>query len=293
MVIDYVVPMVFHEDAEWRKNFDKIGSWYDEGDLGSVVRYRSWRNEHLLIKCVKRFMPFVRTIYVILAQESQKQAWMDKEGVRIVYHEDIIPERYLPTFNSQTIEMYLTNIPDLSERFIYGNDDMFPVAALTEEDFFYEGLPCVHYQEVAFPDEPNYFHFGCRNGLNFVAEEFGKKYINTWLKCGHGLTPMLKSTWKHLWERDKEIEKSLSPFREPKNFNQWLCPWWHYFSGQYIDVVPETVYVSPKNSITEVLEAILSDSSKIVCINDNEALDDYEAFSEIVNRAIEERYKQQ
>ena len=36
-----------------------------------------------------------------------------------------IPNNFLPTFNSCTIEMFIGNIKGLSEYFIYGNDDMF------------------------------------------------------------------------------------------------------------------------------------------------------------------------
>jgi hypothetical protein len=32
--------------------------------------------------------------------------------------------------------MFLHRIPGLSERFIYGNDDMFPLSQLEPEDFF-------------------------------------------------------------------------------------------------------------------------------------------------------------
>jgi hypothetical protein len=290
MEIDYVVPMVFHHDKEWQENFGKAGSWYDESLTADFVRYRSWGNECLLIECVKRFMPFVRTIYIILAQESQVQPWMKQPKVRVVFHRDIIPERYLPMFNSQSMEMYLKDIPDLSEYFIYGNDDMFPLSELREEDFFVDGKPCTRYEELSFPKEPNIFHLGCRNGLNFIAREFGRHYDTTWIKCVHGLMPMRKSTWEWLWySRPKEIEDSVSAFREPKNFNQYLCPWWHYFAREYVDRVPRSVYVNTKDSLSEVIDVILSEETQVVCINDNEWLEDITEYSRIVNKAIEKR----
>jgi len=59
--------------------------------------------------------------------------------INIVLHEDIIPEKYLPTFNSTTIEMFLCKIKGLSEHFIYFNDDMFPVMPHSMNDFFIDG----------------------------------------------------------------------------------------------------------------------------------------------------------
>lgn len=291
MVIDYVVPMVFHDDLEWRGNFARVGVRYDEHCLASFVRYRSWNTEHLLIRCVKKFMPFVRTIYILLAQESQKRFWMDEEGVRVVYHREFIPERFLPTFNSQSMEMFLKNIPGLSEYFIYGNDDMFPIAPLREKDFFVNGLPCLHHREAPFPSRPNVFHLGCHRGLNFVAEEFGKTFWDTWLKGGHSLTPMLKSTWEHLWERGDEIEASVSPFRETKNFNQYICPWWHHLSKKYIDRTPRTIYVNTKKRIGEVCDAFRCGDYDVVCVNDNECVSDYMAYGRAVIECLEEKLK--
>lgn len=287
--IDYVVPMVFHDDKLWQQDFTKVNSLYNENNPYSFVRFRSWGTEHLLIRCVKKFMPFVRTIYIILARESQKQPWMDEEGVRVVYHREFIPERFLPTFNSCAIEMFLHLIPDLSERFIYGNDDMFPLAPLTEDDFFEGYTPCLHHKEIVYPTQPTVFHKSCRCGQMFVAKEFGLDMSNVLIRGGHSLTPMLKTTWLYLWYIGKaDIEKSVSPFRETKNFNQWICPWWHYLSGDYIDKVPQKVYVSTKNSVDDVVKAI-RDSRGIVCINDNECEKDYMKYGNAVIAEIENK----
>ena len=172
MQIDYVVPMVFHNDTLWRETFRSVGRMYDEYNICDFVRYRSWNTEELLIKCVRKFMPWVRNIYVILAQESQVQNWMIDSDIKIVYHRDIIPSGFLPTFNSREIEMFLHKIPDISEHFLYGNDDMFPLAPLSEDDFFVDGKPCIHMTEKVFPEEPNNFQMACMCGLNFVAKEF-------------------------------------------------------------------------------------------------------------------------
>lgn len=289
--IDYVVPMVFHNDKLWQQDFVRVNSQYDESNPYSFVRFRSWNTEHLLIRCVKKFMPFVRNIYIILARESQKQTWMDEEGVNVVYHRDIIPEKFLPTFNSCAIEMFLHRIDGLSERFVYGNDDMFPLAPLTEDDFFCGDVPCLHHGTKPYPIIPNIFHKSCQSGQMFVSREFCVDWSNILIRGGHSLTPMLKKTWNYLWYIGKEdIEDSISPFREGKNFNQWLCPWWHYLSGNYIERVPQKVYVSTKNSVDEVVSAV-KNSRGIVCINDNECVADYMEYGNAVIKAIEDKLK--
>jgi len=291
MAIDYVVPMVFHDDPLWQEDFRKVSRRYDEGDLCYFVRWRSWGTEELLVRCIRRFMPFVRTIYIILARESQMKEWMDQEGVTVVYHRDFIPERFLPTFNSCTIEMFLHRIHGLSERFIYGNDDMFPLAPLTEKDFFEDDVPCLHHGERPYPDTPNIFHRLCMAGQQFVAGEFGKDVSKVLIRGGHSLTPMPKSTWEYLWKRGgKEIEASITPMRDGRNFSQWICPWWHYLSGNYVDRIPHKSYVSTKNTVEEVVRAIMV-SNGIVCINDNECIDDYMKYGRAVRDALENKLK--
>lgn len=286
-VVDYVVPMVFHDDPLWQADFMKAGGRYDEGNLMEFVRYRSWGTEELLIRCVRRFMPFVRTIYIILARESQRKEWMDMEGVRVVYHREFIPKRFLPTYNSRCIEMFLKDIPGISDLFLYGNDDMFPVAPLTEEDFFIDGKPCLHHAPKPLPDSPNNFHIAALNGLNFIAGQFGKHYDKELLKGGHSITPMVKRTWERLWEEHgAEIEASITPFRETCNFNQWLCPWWHHFSGDYVDSHPKRKYTGTRKSVEDVVSALTKDGVQIVCVNDNECERDYMKYGNAVKGAI-------
>ena len=56
--------------------------------------------------------------------------------LNIVCHEDFIPQKFLPTFNSHTIEWNFHRIPGLTEQFVYFNDDMFLLKPVYMEDFF-------------------------------------------------------------------------------------------------------------------------------------------------------------
>ncbi len=66
----------------------------------------------------------------------------------IITHKDIIPEIYLPTFNSLCIELYLYNIPNLSNNFIYFNDDMIVLdnyEFLNHLNYVYHTNKCILY----------------------------------------------------------------------------------------------------------------------------------------------------
>jgi len=60
-----------------------------------------------------------------VALPSQVPYWLDTSKVKVVLHKDFIDSSFLPTFNSQSIELYLFKIANLSSTFIYFNDDYF------------------------------------------------------------------------------------------------------------------------------------------------------------------------
>ena len=111
-------------------------------------RYRDWELMRFWFRGIEAFAPWVNRVFFV--SNGQKPIWLntDHPKLRMVTHQDYIPEIYLPTFNSNVIELWLHNIPDLSERFVLFNDDMFLTAPVTPEDFFEDGLPRGEYADV-------------------------------------------------------------------------------------------------------------------------------------------------
>lgn len=288
MDIDYVVPMVFDDDVLWQKAFCQSRHLL-RYSVGSNVRFRSWGLEQLLVRCIRKFMPFVRTIYIILSHESQKKPWMNDEGIRVVYHDSIIPKQYLPCFNSCTIEMYVPFIRRLSEHFIYANDDMFPVSPMAVSDFFRNGLPVQQLKERSFPESMNIFHAKCKKQQDLVSGAFGINLGYKWLHNGHGLSPLLKSSCIEARKRfDAEITKGITFSRSETSYNQYLYVIWQYFTGKYVSGRATTTYLSVKNQI-QYVEDTLRQARGIVCINDNECVHDIKGYADAVKKVLEER----
>ena len=61
--------------------------------------------------------------------------------IKIVDHTELLPKEILPTFNSSVLDYFIYKIPDLSEHFLYANDDMFINADLSPSFFFNEEFP--------------------------------------------------------------------------------------------------------------------------------------------------------
>jgi len=293
--IDLVIPMVFPEDPAWQRDYaSRRGS---AAAAVRDVRFRSWGTEHLLVMCCLRYMPWLRRIVLLLASGSQVRPWMadlmesqstaDAPRLDVVLHRDFMPVEVLPTFNVLTIEMFLHRIPGLSERFIYSNDDFFPLSPLEPEDFFRGGLPCQHFDERPFPSSPNVFQLFVKNGLDMVAADFGRRFPRTWLRGGHSMQPMLLSTVREVCRLHAgRISGSFTFERSARNLNQYIFPFWQHLSGRYADHVPPRRYVGPRTPTGDIAAILRDPGCGIVCLNDNEGIADWEARAGIVRREI-------
>lgn len=292
--IDLVIPMVFPDDTQWQREFSR----HKGNGSGAVrhVRYRSWNTEELLVRCCLKYMPWLRRIHLLLASPSQVREWMvtmaaQDEGlteIRTVYHRDFMPEEYTPCFSSPCFEMFLHRIPDLSERFIYSNDDMFPLSPLSPDDFFREGRPCQRFVEKPFPAKPNIFQRKCMYQLNMIAKPFGKHYRGTWMKNGHSMAPILKSSCEEVWRRHgKEIIQYLSPLkRTDRSYNHYIYSLYQYFAGIDVTHAPRQQYAGKGTPTSRIAEIIRDAQAGIVCLNDNEGLDDWEKRAAVVRKEI-------
>lgn len=76
-------------------------------------------------------------VYILTAR-PQVPEWLDlnNDRIELVHHDQVIPGKYLPTFNSNVIESFLHRIPDLSEDFIYMNDDFLFGAPVSLTSFY-------------------------------------------------------------------------------------------------------------------------------------------------------------
>ena len=299
--------MVFPQDLKWRHEYMAAnGMWRDDRSTICNERYRTWGTEELLIRLIRKNLPWIRTIHIILARPSQVQPWMvamtsqhtEQPMVKVVFHKDFMPADKLPTFNSRAIEMYLCRIPDLAPYFLYGNDDMFPLAPMAVEDFFRslpktegegtEVLPCLKWKMKAFNPEKQ-FHQACMNGMNFVAAQFGKHYDAGWIHLGHNVMPMLRSTCEMFWERwPEKMTESVTRFRLRQNYNQYIYSWWQVLSGEYVDYKPKRGYISTSKTEEEIVNAIRT-AEGMLCINDNDAVNDITNIAATVRNELRKR----
>ena len=151
MDIDLVYLWVDGNDPKWqakRKAFIGKASETSENCKGRFVN-----NDELKysLRSAEKHAPWIRKIFIVT--DNQIPEWLDvtNSKINIISHADIMPPESLPCFNSSIIEKFLHKIPQLSEHFLYANDDMFFNNTVFPDTFFAaDGLPIVRLERKLF-----------------------------------------------------------------------------------------------------------------------------------------------
>lgn len=327
--IDFVLPWVDGKDsrwiiekAKWEGRFsDQISS---AEDANGIFRFNS--EEEMLrywFRSVEAFAPWVNRIHFITC--GQKPVWLKENHpqLNLVNHQDFIPSKYLPTFNSITIEMNLHRIQDLSERFVYFNDDMFLLRPVESSFFFKDSWP-VLINNLRYPDDIGYnnwsrhvFNDYCIVNRSFNIEksiwENRKKWFNVSLlgykrarrnlicflanrtlpvgKFGHFANPHLKSSFEEIWERWPDVLETtcMHKFRTDDQVNQWLAVAWNLAKGCFYPAHEKDRgrmwNISP-NNIEEIEVSIRQQLFPQVCLNDSQHNTEPESCSMMISEAF-------
>jgi hypothetical protein len=314
--IDFVITWVDDTDPVWLADREKYrGIPAVSGDC----RFRDWGLLQFWFRGVEKFAPWVNKVHFVTYGHLPKWLNTDHPKINIVKHTDYIPEEYLPTFNSHTIELNLHRIPDLAEQFVYFNDDMFLLNAVTPEDFFKNGLPketCgldvprFDSRSIAFIDSNNIALINDRfDKKQFIKQSFRKIYtpvigrnkfikniflapfpyftgfFNHHIACSY-LRKSFETAWKLYPEQlDATCRCRL---RQRTNVNQWLIKdlqfmhgWFENRSSSFGDRI--NVH---KSNIKDCCYRIREQKLKMLCVNDNERVKQLEEMKKCLQAAF-------
>ena len=137
--IDAVYTWVDSSDPEWLKEMQRFKT--TKTDDTRVQRFKNHDEILYSIRSIEAFAPWIRNIYIVTYSKDKYPIWLniDHPKVHIVPHSEIFKNPFdLPTFNSHSIEANLCNIPGLSDKFLYANDDTFFGKPVSKSDFIDE-----------------------------------------------------------------------------------------------------------------------------------------------------------
>ncbi|MDA8637739.1 stealth conserved region 3 domain-containing protein, partial [Rhodospirillales bacterium] len=91
------------------------------------------------LRSLQAYAPWVNKV-TLISMSPQVPDWLNTEhsDIKILHHDDFIPERYLPTFSSFSIISHFHRLDSLPERFVYLEDDMVLGRPVPKDIFFDE-----------------------------------------------------------------------------------------------------------------------------------------------------------
>ena len=269
--IDFIITWVDGNDPEWQAEKAKYKK--STGDA-RANRYREWDTLRYWFRGVEKFAPWVNNIYFVTC--GHRPSWLntDHPKLKIVNHRDYIPEEWLPTFSSRPIDMNFHRIPELSEHFVYFNDDMFLISKTERTDFFIKGLPCdAAIQNVVVPKgkddngdkligdslyTPVFYNTAVlnrnfdkkkvikANRAKWFSSRYGKQMfknllLNYWnyftgFQTVHLPYSYLKETYREVWEKEPEIlsQACEHKFRTATDVNHYIFSYWQFANGTFM-----------------------------------------------------------
>ena len=315
--IDFVMIWVDGNDPKWQK--EKVKYNPNKNTDSRNIRYRDWENLKYWFRGVEKYAPWVNKIYFVTC--GHYPDWLNKENPKLVCvkHEDYIPKEYLPTFSANPIEINLHRIKNLSEQFVFFNDDIFIIDKINPTYFFKKGKPCgiAVFQPVSGEDET---FVSIKNNVNLIINRHFKKknivrnnffkYFNfkygkysfSTLCClpyarilgfyeAHNATSFLKSTYQKIWEKEFDIldNTSRNKFRNPRDVNQYLFENWQFCEGNFYPRKSKSKFLKVFDDVDYASNIIKKQKYPLICLNDTESSDsEFECAKKEIIEAFEQ-----
>lgn len=311
--IDIVIPWVDPLDKIWQEDKERFSPMCNQYKSNDEKFFRDWNTLKYLFRSIEVNMSWINNIHFLTYGHIPKWINTEHPKLKIQIHSSFFKKDHaFPVFSSDAIEMNLSNIPELTNKFIYFNDDEIVVKPVDQSRFFQNGLPvdCL-LQDLprggwlyrllrtkdVYPDicknclaplnsllskselnkkDKNYFFSPSYYYKDRIKNRFFNLYKNyLWIKPNHTPQPLLKSTILKCEQLFPQIirDTANSRFRSKND----IC---HYLFRNYNLIMGEFKPFNYKDSHCIVLSDYIHsikeidniDNYTFVCINDSEFL---------------------
>ena len=239
--IDIVIPWVDGDDpvlAAKRRQHLTGKKEEKHADVAAATRFSDLGEIFWCIDSINIFAPFIRKIFIVTDSQDPRLeehlAARFPDGhipVEIVDHQVIFRgyEKYLPIFNSRSIEAVIWRIPGLSEHFVLMNDDFFLAGPVKPEDF-YQGDKTVCYADWRWTWLERLFRRIKRWKNRRAKATFKGSMINAvkilgghpvFLYLAHTPRALKRSFYENFFAEHPEVlvRNLLDRFRTPRQYN--------------------------------------------------------------------------
>lgn len=266
--IDVVYTWVSNNDPKWKSKRDfYVSEWINKSMPLAMEpsRFEDHDEIYFSLVSVGKFMPWVRNIYIITDEQIPDIPDEMNDKIIFIDHTQIIPEEYLPTFNSHVIEACLHHIDGLSENFIYFNDDFFVCQELSPSHFFYSNNIAslfVSDKYIKNTEDPiTATAIACKNSNDIFSHSFDMSFSKGII---HSYVPLQKKYYALAYENySKEIYGFLpNKFRSDTDINMatFFIPYLQYILGAAIPRIDISYYFNIRSPSAKFFYARLLDA---------------------------------
>jgi hypothetical protein len=243
LILDAVITWVDGNDPSHKAKRELyLDNKKELNNKNARMRYGQVNEIEFVVKSILKYAKFVRNIFIVT--DNQTPDFLKDENfakknfpkVSIVDHKIIFKghEHFLPTFNSRAIESLLYKIPNLSEHFLYFNDDFFLINETRTTDFFSGKKPVLRgvwtsfYEDIWYKKITSFLtkmtskedidkSYGYKKAQQTIARILG---FSNYLRLDHTASALRISTFKNHYSKDPELlERNLKHrFRHPETY---------------------------------------------------------------------------
>ncbi len=215
------------------------------------------------VASIIKFAPFIRKIFIVTDNQkpnlNEVGHLVSLNKVEIIDHKEIFRDNMdsLPTFNIRSIDALLFKIKNLSNKFIYFNDDMFLIKETSKEEWFKDNKAVLtgSWTKTYNNKLIKTISQRIKNLLNirpsFNAAQSKAANIagfhNKYFKSYHCGRPQIKSVIKDFYDKNPQIltNQIRHKFRDGRQYMPYsLC--WHH-------LIKENLHVeSSSNKLVEI-----------------------------------------
>lgn len=278
--IDVVYTWVDGADPDWNADRERrlaeVTGTALTREASGRARFMSRDELRYSMRSVHLFAPWVRHIHLVTA--GQVPDWLDTSHpqVTVVDHRDILPADALPTFNSHAIETALHRVPDLTEHWVYLNDDVFLARPVRPELFFDPAGSFAAFLSpttVGLEDDPAAPPFlkAAWNNRRLLRDAFG---VTTTNNLAHTPHPQRRSVLEEIERRFPEAvgRTARAPFRSDTDLAMLSSLAQHYGLVDGSAYVGEAAFefVNLSNSdLARQLRQLLRREQDFFCLGDH------------------------
>jgi len=293
--IDFVLPWVDGDEPKWKKiRKEYKNSNTNEKDSNSNARFRDMETLKYTLRAIEQNCPWYNKIFLITKGYYPEWLDVDHEKIELISEEELfIDKSHLPVFSSVAIEMNLVNLKNLSEKFIYMNDDFIIFNKIKPSRFFVDDKPVDFLSHNVIPRNKLFEIIKGRDtwihSINNVLKLFNNKFIPLelenkylyhqsystldkinnyflkhiykkiiWINHWHHPQPLLKQTLKDVYREFsvEMMESSKNKFRSNTDLNQYMYRYWHLIKGEFYPSKYDDAIIANIDSF-EVLQKII------------------------------------